>query len=66
MATSDTTANDELGGSEGGKKRSGSDLLEGFSNLNLVRQGGLMVGLAASVAIGFAVVLWTQGEEYRP
>lgn len=66
MATSDSTANDELGGSGGGKKRSGSDLLEGFSNLNLVRQGGLMVGLAASVAIGFAVVLWTQGEEYRP
>ena len=25
-----------------------------------------MVGLAASVAIGFAVVLWTQGEDYRP
>lgn len=50
----------------GGRKRSGSDLIEGFSNLNLLRQGGLMVGLAASVAIGFAVVLWTQGEEYRP
>ncbi|WP_347330253.1 flagellar basal-body MS-ring/collar protein FliF [Marinimicrobium locisalis] len=50
----------------GGRKRSGNDLIEGFSNLNLVRQAGLMVGLAASVAIGFAVVLWTQGEEYRP
>lgn len=41
-------------------------LVQGFNNLNLVRQAGLMVGLAASVAIGFAVVLWTQGDDYRP
>lgn len=43
-----------------------SDLIEGFNNLNLVRQAGLMVGIAASVAIGFAVVLWTQGDDYKP
>ncbi len=43
-----------------------NDLFEGFNSLNLIRQAGLMVGLAASVAIGFAVVLWTQGEDYRP
>ena len=43
-----------------------SDLTEGFNNLNLARQAGLMVGLAASVALGFAVVLWSQGEDYRP
>jgi len=43
-----------------------SDLIEGFNNLNLIRQAGLMVGLAASVAIGFAVVLWSQGEDYKP
>lgn len=48
------------------KPRLGGDFAEGFSNLNLLRQAGLMVGLAASVAIGFAVVLWTQGEDYRP
>lgn len=42
------------------------DLIEGFNNLNIVRQAGLMVGLAASVAIGFAVVLWSQGEDYKP
>ncbi|GAA5316898.1 MAG: flagellar basal-body MS-ring/collar protein FliF [Candidatus Pelagadaptatus aseana] len=48
------------------KSRSASDLIEGFNNLNILRQAGLMVGLAASVAIGFAVVLWTQGEDYRP
>ncbi len=32
----------------------------GFYGLPLVRQLGLMVGLAASVAIGVAVVLWSQ------
>lgn len=54
-------------GDEGSfKDRRTSDLVEGFNNLNLIRQIGLMVGLAASVAIGFAVVLWTQGEDYRP
>lgn len=42
------------------------DIIDGFNNLNLVRQAGLMVGLAASVAIGFAIVLWTQGEDYKP
>ena len=51
---------------EGGSAEGSSDLVEGFNNLNLVRQAGLMVGLAASVALGFAVVLWSQGEDYRP
>jgi flagellar M-ring protein FliF len=32
----------------------------------MLRQVGLMVGLAASVAIGFAVVLWSQQPDYRP
>lgn len=45
---------------------SSNDLMEGFNNLNIVRQAGLMIGLAASVAIGFAVVLWSQGEDYKP
>ncbi len=44
----------------------GGDLVEGFSNLNLLRQAGLMLGLAASVAIGVAVAFWTLGDEYRP
>lgn len=38
----------------------------GFSSLNFLRQIGLMLGLAASVAVGFAVVLWSQEAEYRP
>src|SRR5690606_5564237 len=47
-------------------RRGAADLFEGFNNLNILRQAGLMVGLAASVAIGFWVVLWAQGEDYRP
>lgn len=50
---------------QGGGK-TGSELVDGFNHLNLLRQIGLMIGLAASVAIGFWVVLWTQGEDYRP
>ncbi|MEO0442922.1 MAG: flagellar basal-body MS-ring/collar protein FliF [Pseudomonadota bacterium] len=65
MSTADTAA--DLDDSLAPKRdKSTSDLIEGFNNLNLVRQAGLMVALAASVAIGFAVVLWTQGEDYRP
>ncbi len=37
----------------------------GFYALPVVRQIGLMVGLAASVAIGVAIVLWSQGPDYR-
>jgi len=50
----------------GAKDQKTSNLVEGFNNLNLVRQIGLMIALAASVAIGFSAVLWTQGEDYRP
>jgi flagellar M-ring protein FliF len=32
----------------------------------MLRQIGLLVGLAASVAIGFAVVLWSQQPDYKP
>ncbi len=52
--------------SAGGRSPSTSNLVEGFNNLNLLRQAGLMVALAASVAIGFAAVLWTQEDDYRP
>lgn len=37
---------------------------EGFVNLPAVRQVGLMFGLAASVALGVAVVLWSQEPNY--
>lgn len=44
----------------------GSGIAAGFNRLGILRQIGLMIGLAASVAIGFAVVLWSQEPEYRP
>lgn len=43
-----------------------SDMLLGFNRLALLRQIGLMVGLAASVALGVAVVLWAQEPNYQP
>ena len=48
------------------KAKISGDFLEGFSNLNLLRQIGLMITLAASVAAGFAAVMWIQGGDYRP
>jgi len=38
---------------------------KGFSNLNVVRQIGLLLGLAASVAIGIGVANWSQSPDYR-
>ena len=43
-----------------------NDLAGGFMNLDILRQLGLMLGLAASIAIGFAVVLWSREEAYTP
>jgi flagellar M-ring protein FliF len=65
MGAADSMA-DDLGSGSVKKDRSTSDLVDGFNNLNILRQAGLMVALAASVAIGFAVVLWTIGDDYRP
>lgn len=44
----------------------GLAFLDNLSEMPMLRQVGLMVGLAASVAIGFAVVLWSQQPDYRP
>jgi len=49
----------------GGVGAAGGNWVAGFGTLGVVRQLGLMVGLAASVAIGFAVVLWSQQPDYR-
>lgn len=38
----------------------------GSNSLSIVRQIGLMVGLAASVALGVALVLWSQEPDKRP
>lgn len=36
----------------------------GMSELPVVRQAGLLIGLAASIAIGIAIVLWSQAPSY--
>jgi len=41
-----------------------AETAQGFQGLPAVRQIGLMVGLAASVALGVAVVLWSQQPNY--
>jgi flagellar M-ring protein FliF len=41
-------------------------LVAGFNKLAMMRQFGLLIGLAASIALGLAVVLWSQEEAYRP
>ena len=43
-----------------------SPFVAGFNSLALFRQVGLLVGLAASIAIGFGVVLWTKESNFRP
>ena len=53
-------------GEQGEKPLFGLAFLENLSQMSMLRQIGLLVGLAASVAIGFAVVLWSQQPDYRP
>lgn len=40
--------------------------VQGLSRLPWLRQLGVLIGLAASVALGVAVVLWAQTPGYRP
>lgn len=44
----------------------GLAFMDNLIHMPALRQLGLMIGLAASVAIGFAVVLWSQEPDYRP
>ena len=53
-------------GNDSNKPLFGLAFLENLSDMSMLRQLGLLVGLAASVAIGFAVVLWSQQPDYRP
>ena len=62
----ETNASDLPAGSESDSPETGNKMLLGFNRLNLLRQIGLMVGLAASVALGVAVVLWAQEPNYQP
>ena len=60
-------ASDQSSISDPTKKQSGfSNVMDGFNNLDMFRQLGLLAGFAASIAIGFAIVLWSQEKDYRP
>ena len=37
-----------------------------FASLSIPRQIGLLVGLAASIALGIAVALWSREPDYAP
>ena len=43
-----------------------NDFINGVTNLGVFRQLALMFGLAASIAIGFWIVMWSIGEDYAP
>jgi len=64
MAAADLTNSQTAG--KAGVPMGGSNFLTGFNRLNVIRQAGLLVGLAASIALGFSVVLWSQREDYQP
>lgn len=49
-----------------GRGLPGLGALGNMARMPMFRQIVLMVGLAASVAIGFAVVLWSQEPDYQP
>ena len=44
----------------------GLSFLDNIIEMPLLRQVGMLIGLAASVAVGFAVVLWSQQPDYKP
>ncbi|SDU14280.1 flagellar basal-body MS-ring/collar protein FliF [Halopseudomonas salegens] len=66
-ATANTPATrPEADASPGRKPLMGLTFLDNLASLPMLKQFGLLIGLAASVAIGFAVVLWSQEPEWRP
>ncbi len=65
----DATDKTNLATVDGGQAKggfAGLAFLDSIANMPALRQVALLVGLAASVAIGFAVVLWSQEPDYRP
>jgi flagellar M-ring protein FliF len=66
MATALDTVPANAGAAQPAAPLFGLAFLENLAGMTMLRQVGLLVGLAASVAIGFAVVLWSQQPDYRP
>ncbi|WP_020410476.1 flagellar basal-body MS-ring/collar protein FliF [Hahella ganghwensis] len=58
------TAN--VGGADTDLIENKSDMLLGFNRLSLLRQLVLMIGVAASIAMGIAIILWANEPAYQP
>jgi flagellar M-ring protein FliF len=43
-----------------------NNMVQGFASVGIFRQVFLLVGLAASISLGFWVVLWSQEPDYAP
>lgn len=56
----------KLGADAPKKPLLGLSFLENLADMPMLRQVGLLVGLAASIAIGFGMVLWSQQPDYKP
>ena len=61
---SDITTGGSNGGFMSGLNLEGHPAIRGLSQLTMARQVAIMLGLALSVAIGIAVVLWSQDANY--
>jgi flagellar M-ring protein FliF len=60
----DITTGGSGGGFMSGMNLEGHPAIRGLSQLTMARQVAIMLGLALSVAIGIAVVLWSQDANY--
>nr|WP_294973481.1 flagellar basal-body MS-ring/collar protein FliF [uncultured Pseudomonas sp.] len=65
-ATVDSQVPAKLGADASKKPLLGLTFLENLADMPVLRQVGLLVGLAASIAIGFGMVLWSQQPDYKP
>lgn len=65
-ATVDSQVPAKLGADAPKKPLLGLTFLENLADMPVLRQVGLLVGLAASIAIGFGMVLWSQQPDYKP
>ena len=66
MATLPATTNPSGTGQPQFQQQPSNNLATGFAGLSIFRQVGILVGFAASIAIGLAVGLWSLEPDYRP
>lgn len=65
MATLPATTNINSGGAAAAPAPT-NNMVQGFANVGIFRQVFLLLGLAASISLGFWVVMWSQEPDYAP